>query len=284
MPKHSGHRVQVLRTLSGVVTLAMSSWSIHAADSPPSPAATFKALPDCSARPRSEVEYPAEGLLGASVEPNVLPKAEREQGWRLLFDGRTLEGWTGFQRPDAPGAWQVRDGALTLAKLTSEKPGPERGDLRTVDTFENFELRLQWAVASGGNSGLFYFVREGVDKLIWLAAPEMQLLDDPRHRDGLLESHRAGALYDIYAPKCNASKPPGEYNDLRLLVRNGRVEHWLNGYRLVQYDLEGDDFKARVARSKFRDAAEFAKQHSGHIAVQDHADEVRFRSIRIREL
>ena len=277
-------RVQVLSALLSVLALAAGPTSAVAAGNAATPAAAFAPLPECSSRPRSEVPYSTEGLHAAGVQPNALSNAEREEGWRLLFDGGSLKGWSGFQRPDIPLVWQVRDGALTLAKLAGDKPGPERGDLRTIDAFGDFELRLQWAVAPGGNSGVFFFVREGVDQRIWRAAPEMQLLDDPRHRDGLLESHRAGALYDIYPPKCNALKAPGEYNDSRLLVRGGRVEHWLNGYRVVEYELDSDDFKARVARSKFRDAPHFATERRGHIALQDHADEIRFRSIRVREL
>lgn len=283
MPRIAHHRVQVLSALVSVLALAAGSKGAVGAETSAAPAAVFTPLPECSSRPRAEVPYSAEGLSAGGGQ-NALSKAEREQGWRLLFDGRSLEGWSGFQRQDIPSAWQVRDGALTLAKLAGDRPGPERGDLRTIDAFGDFELRMQWAVASGSNSGVFFFVREGLDERIWRVAPEMQLLDDPRHRDGLLESHRAGALYDIYPPKCNALKPPGEYNDARLLVRNGRVEHWLNGYRVVEFELDADDFKARVARSKFRDAPHFAKERRGHLAVQDHGDELRFRSIRVREL
>jgi cytochrome c len=280
MPQNTRRR-PVLRTLVGIVALAAGLRCASAADSA---GTTFVPLPECSARAQSGTPYSAEGLHGSGVEPNALLPEERKQGWRLLFDGRTLKGWSGFQREDVPPVWRVRDGALTLAKLAGDTPGKERGDLRTADVFGNFELRLQWAVAPGGNSGVFFFVREGVDQRIWRAAPEVQLLDDPRHRDGLLESHRAGALYDIYPPACNALRPPGEYNDLRLVVRSGHVEHWLNGYRVVQYELDSEDFKARLARSKFRDAPYFAKERRGHLAVQDHGDEIRFRSIRVREL
>ena len=281
MPQNARIRIPVLRTLVGAVALAAG---VECAFGAESPGPAFNPLPECSARARSETPYSTHGLHGSGDAPNALSPEEHKEGWRLLFDGKTLEGWSGFQREDVPPVWRVRDGALVLAKLAGDTPGPDRGDLRTVDVFENFELRLQWAVAPGGNSGVFFFVREGVDQRIWRAAPEVQVLDDPRHRDGLLESHRAGALYDIYPPTCNALKPPGEYNDQRLIVRNGRVEHWLNGYRVVQYELDSDDFKARLARSKFQDAPYFAKQRRGHLALQDHGDEIRFRSIRVREL
>ena len=157
-----------------------------------------------------------------------------------------------------------------------------RGDIVTESEFADFELRLQWAVEPGANSGIFFFAREGTADRIWKTAPEVQVLDDARHKDGALPSHRAGALYDIYEPKCNALKPPGEYNDARLVVRKGHVEHWLNGYRLVEYDLDSDDFRKRVAASKFRDQPQFARVQRGRLGLQDHGDVIRFRNIRLR--
>jgi 3-keto-disaccharide hydrolase len=230
--------------------------------------AGFIPQPDCGPLP----EAPA-------TEPNVLSKEEAEQSWQLLFDGKSLKGWRGFQRKTIPKSWRVADGALTLTK-----GGSDRGDIRTLDAFDNFELRLQWAVSPGANSGILFFVRENVAENIWQTAPEMQVLDDARHEDGMQLSHRAGALYDLYAPKCNALKPAGEYNDVRLVVRNGHVEHWLNGYRVVEYDLDSADFRAHVAQSKFRDLPQFARVHSGYIGLQDHGDAVRYRSIRVRRL
>jgi hypothetical protein len=241
----------------------------------------FVPQPSCSSLPPGSVAYSAEGMRG---DPNVLSNDERRDNWRLLFDGVSLKGWAGFQRATIPPGWQVQAGVLTLSKFLGEMPSSERGDLRTVDAFDNFELRLQWAIAPGGNSGIFFFVREGVEDRIWKVAPEMQILDDARHEDGAQLSHRAGALYDIYAPECNALRTPGEYNDVRLIVRDGHVEHWLNGYRVVQYDLDSADFASRLAQSKFAAMKQFAKIRRGHVAFQDHGDELHIRSVRIREL
>ena len=246
------------------------------------PAAAFSPLPDCSSV-ASQVEYSKDGIVAATSSGNELLSDERGRGWRLLFDGKSMRGWRGFDTEAIPRAWRVEKGALTLSKVEGEST-EGRGDIVTDAQFANFELRLQWAVEPGANSGIFFFAREGAADRIWKAAPEVQVLDDARHKDGELPSHRAGALYDIYEPKCNALKPAGEYNDARLVVRNGHVEHWLYGYRLVEYDLDSDDFRKRVAASKFREQPEFARVHRGRLGLQDHGDVIRFRSIRWREL
>ena len=185
--------------------------------------ASFVAQPDCSTLPRNDVPFSAEGMLaGAGAAPTSLSKSEAGRKWRLLFDGKSLDGWSGFQQSAIPRAWHVEEGALTVSKFVGDEPSPaQRGDIRTVKAFGNFELRLQWAIAPGGNSGLFFFAREGVENRVWKAAPELQILDDARHEDGVELSHRAGGVYDIQAPRCHAARPPGEYNDVRLIVKDG---------------------------------------------------------------
>ncbi|MBS0417747.1 MAG: DUF1080 domain-containing protein [Proteobacteria bacterium] len=260
--------------------------SSEAASAAPAIAAdgTFVPQSACSSLSAGAVKYSAAGLAsGRGAEPNTLLKDEAQGNWHLLFDGKSLQGWRGFQRTTIPPAWHVSDGALMVTRFVGEIPTSDRGDIRTVDAFDNFELRLQWAVSPGANSGVLYFVREGVANKIWQTAPEMQVLDDAHHEDGIELSHRAGGLYDIYPPRCDALKPPGEYNDVRLVVRSGHVEHWLNGYLVLEYELDSPDLRARVARSKFRDFPQFGRAHSGYLALQDHGDVVRFRSIRARK-
>ena len=262
-----------MRLLTGLaVALAAAAAPAESASEPPIRTG-FTPLPDCSTLPAGQVAYSKDGLAAD----------ERGGGWRTLFDGKTMRGWRGFEGKPIPRAWRVDNGALTLTKLQKGASFEGRGDIVTDAEFGNFELRLQWSVDPGANSGIFFFAREGVADTIYWAAPEVQVLDDASHEDGALLSHRAGALYDICEPKCNALRPAGEYNDVRLVVRNGHVEQWLNGYRLVEYDLDSDDFRKRVAASKFRDQPEFAKVHRGRIGLQDHGDVVRFRSIRVHE-
>ena len=247
------------------------------------PVSAFSPLPDCSL-PTSGVTYSKDGIVDAAGSGNKLTSDERGQGWTLLFDGKSMSGWRGFDDKAIPRAWRVENGALTLSRLPTDASTEGRGDIVTESEFADFELRLQWAVEPGANSGIFFFAREGTADRIWKTAPEVQVLDDARHKDGALPSHRAGALYDIYEPKCNALKPPGEYNDARLVVRKGHVEHWLNGYKLVEYDLDSDDFRKRVAASKFRDQPQFARVQRGRLGLQDHGDVIRFRNIRLRSL
>ena len=244
----------------------------------------FKPLPACASLPAGQVTYSKDGIVAANSNGNALTADERGSQWRLLFDGKSMNGWRGFESKAIPQPWRVENGAITLNKLNPGEATAGRGDIVTDAEFGDFELRLQWAVEPGANSGIFFFAREGVADRIWKAAPEMQVLDDARHADGALPSHRAGALYDIFAPKCDAARPAGEYNDARLVVRNGKAEHWLNGYRIVEYDFDADAYRAGVAASKFRDQKEFARVRSGKLGLQDHGDVVRFRSIRVREL
>jgi hypothetical protein len=207
--------------------------------------------------------------------PNTLTAAERAEGWRLLFDGRTTAGWRGFRRAELPTGWQVVDG--TLARV-----GPG-GDIITEDQFDSFELALDWKVAPGGNSGIFFHVTEDADH-VWETGPELQILDDAGHRDGLLPETSAGSNYALHAPAEDVVRPAGEWNRVRLVVRGDHVEHWLNGVRIVAYELGSADWQARVAASKFADMPGYGRARRGHIALQDHGDPVWFRNLRIRPL
>lgn len=249
------------------------------------PSGPFVPLPDCSSLPKGQVAYSAEGQREqAKSGANALTDQETQQQWQLLFDGKNLHGWKGFQRKTIPGTWHVADGFMSVTKYHEGDPLTERGDVRTAVEFENFELRLQWAATPASNSGIFFLAREGVAESIFEGAPEVQILDDARHEDGALPSHRAGGLYDLYAPRCNALRPVGQYNDVRLVVNQGHVEHWLNGYRVLEYDLGTPQWRQQVAKSKFKDMPQFGAARRGFIALQDHGDVIRFRNIRVRSL
>jgi cytochrome c len=271
------------RTLIGMLLLTMhAATALAAADA--SAKTGFVALPECSSLPNGWVEFSTLGVRNQSTEgANALTADERKANFRLLFDGKSLQGWHGFQQDRIPSAWQVKDGALSVAKWNEGDPTDNRGDVRTTDIFEDFELRLQWAATPASNSGIFFFAQEGIAEAIYEGAPELQILDDAGHEDGIEASHRAGGLYDLYAPKCNAVRPIGEYNDIRLVVRRGHVEHWLNGYRVLTYQPGNAEWRKHVARSKFRDMPHFGVARRGYIALQDHGDVIRFRNVRIRE-
>lgn len=197
--------------------------------------------------------------------------------WRPLFNGTDFTGWRGYKGAPVPMRWHVENGAIALG---TEGSG---GDLVTTEEFGDFELELEWKMSEGGNSGIFYFVQEPeAAPFTWSTGPEMQVLDDARHSDGKLPSHRAGALYDLIAPAKAAAKPVGQWNRVRIVVRGGRIEHWLNGVRVVSTRYGDESWRALVAGSKFKAMPHFAKVPRGRIALQDHGDRVWFRNIRIR--
>jgi len=267
------------------ITVLCLSMSFAGAIDAVAASGSFVPLPDCGSLPKGAIAYSTDGQRGqASQGANALSEPEAKQQWQLLFDGKSLNGWQGFQRKTIPATWHVADGSLSVTKWHEGDPMDERGDVRTAAEFGNFELRLQWAATPNSNSGIFFLAREGVAESIFEGAPELQILDDAHHEDGELPSHRAGGLYDLYAPRCNALRPIGQYNDVRLVVKQGHVEHWLNGYRVLEYQLGTPQWRRQVANSKFKDMPQFGVARSGFIALQDHGDVIRFRNIRVRSL
>jgi len=205
---------------------------------------------------------------------NTLTVKEKAAGWRLLFDGKTTAGWRGYRQDSIPDGWQAVDGALTRIG--------RGGDIITIDEFDDFELAVDWKLGPGGNSGIFYRVVEGAD-LMWKMAPEMQLLDDAGHKD-LTPEQYTGANYALHAPTSKAAKPPGNWNQARIVVKGPHVEHWLNGVKVVDYELWTDEWQRRVKASKFKDDERYGMAKKGHIGLQDHGDLVSFRNIKVRPL
>jgi hypothetical protein len=200
----------------------------------------------------------------------------RAGAWRSLFDGRTQTGWRVYRSQGQSAGWFVRDGALM-------KSGPT-DDIITVDQFGDFELELEWKIAPRGNAGLFYRGTEEYDHVYW-SAPEYQLLDDAAHRDGQNRLTSAGAAYALYPSVAGFVKPAGEWNSTRIVARGAHVEHWLNGRKLVEYELWSPDWEAKVKASKFVEWPKYGRAKRGHIAIQgDHEGELALRNIRIREL
>src|SRR5262249_48283640 len=174
---------------------------------------------------------------------NTLTDAEKASGWRLLFDGHSTAGWRNYGKPTISDGWKVQDGALTRVGAG--------GDIITTDEFKNFELSIDWKIEIGGNSGIFYRASEDSGAIYWNAA-EMQVLDDAKHPDGQDRMTSAGAAYDLYPSPAGHVKPGGEWNSARLIVNGNHVEHWLNGVKLLEYELGSRDWDAKVAASKFK--------------------------------
>ena len=197
--------------------------------------------------------------------------------WRPLFDGKTTAGWRGFRKAQMPDGWTVKDGALTR--------GGKAGDIVSVEQFDDFELTLEWKIAPGANSGIFYRVVElPGDGAMWQVAPEYQLIDDRGYKGPLKGTQKTAANYDLQPPGRDATRPAGSWNTTRILVQGNHVEHWLNGQQIVAYEFGSDEWKALVAQSKFKDHPEYGRARRGHIGIQDHGDWAAFRNIQIREL
>ena len=212
-----------------------------------------------------------------AAEPNLLNPKQKSVGWKLLFDGTTLNGWRGYKSEEVGAGWKVVDGTLTLT-------APKAGDIMTKEEFGDFELAFEWKISPGGNSGVIYRVGLG-ESASFRTGPEYQVLDNVAAKDNKLGNHLAGSLYDIgaEAPR-DLVKPVGEWNSSRLIVTGWKVEHWLNGKQVIAIDLASEEGKAAIAKSKFKDWPKFASLAKGHIAFQDHGDVVSYRSIKIREL
>jgi len=228
------------------------------------------ALAGCSSEKSSSAASPP-------MKPDSASGASASAGgeWRTLFDGRSIEAWRGFRKDSVPAGWQVVDGALTRVG--------EAGDLITRDQFGDFELTLEWKVAEGGNSGIMFRVAETADET-YETGPEMQVLDDAHHKDGESRLTAAGSAYGLYAAPAGVVKPAGQWNAARIVVRGNHVEQWLNGTKVVEYELGSPDWEARVRNSKFKQWPGYGRAASGHIALQDHGDRVAYRNIKVRTL
>jgi hypothetical protein len=211
---------------------------------------------------------------------NQLTPAEQKAGWTLLFDGKTLDGWRAYKKTDAAGTrWAAQDGLLCLPPNDGSDTHGSR-DIISKGDYDQFELAWDWRITPGGNSGLKYFVVEDQDAAI---GHEYQLIDDDKHPDAKIGPHRqTGALYDVLPASNRPMKPAGEWNQSRVVVHGKMVEHYLNGTKILSYELSSPKLKAAIAKSKFKDVARFGTPQRAHLLLQDHGDSVCFRNVKIR--
>ena len=196
--------------------------------------------------------------------------------WRSLFDGKSLDQWRGYKMTTVPPEWTIVDGTIVKEKGTE--------DIVTKEQFQNFELELDWKLGPGGNAGVFYRGNEEFEHIYW-TAPEYQLLDDARHPDGKSRLTSAGSDYALYAARAGVVKPANQWNSSRIVAKGSHVEHWLNGEKLLEYDVGSPDWEARLKKSKFANWAQYGRSATGHIGIQgDHEGELAIRNMRIRPL
>jgi hypothetical protein len=220
--------------------------------------------------------------------PNTLTPEERAQGWQLLFDGKTLNGWRRAYLDSLPTkGWDVRDGVL-MVEASGGREAAYGGDIVTLAQYGSFELKVDFKLTPGANSGIKYFVTEQLPRTPGSAKGlEYQLLDDARHPDaklGINGNRTLASLYDLLPATNKKVYPIGQWNHARILVRGKHVEHWLNGIKVLEYERGGKEFLAHKAVSKFKDLEGFGEAPEGHILLQDHGDQVFFRNIKIRVL
>ena len=214
--------------------------------------------------------------VSATSGATTLTAEQTAAGWRSLFDGTSTSAWRGYKSPTFPAGWSIVDGVLTKSGSV--------GDLLSKEQFGNFELALDWNLSTGGNAGIFYRGTEEYDHIYW-SAPEYQLLDDANHPDGKSRLTSAGAAYALYPPPAGVVKPAGQWNSTLIVVNGSRVQHWLNGQKLLEYELGSPDWEAKVKASKFVEYPKYGRATRGYIGIQgDHDGMLSIRNVRIREL
>jgi 3-keto-disaccharide hydrolase len=211
----------------------------------------------------------------AAMRHNILSSTEKREGWQLLFDGSSLDGWRRYDGEPMTDGWAAEDGTLTHTSGGR--------DIITEASYTDFELVIEWMVEPGGNSGVFYRAALG-EEHVYHSAPEMQVLDDAGHRDGRSPLTSAGSNYGLYPAPRGIVRGAGEWNSSRIVVRGNAVEHWLNDRQIVEYEFGSAGWSELVANSKFNEWPAYGQAKTGHIGLQDHGNRVWYRNIKIREL
>lgn len=208
----------------------------------------------------------------SAAEPNTLSEKEKREGWKLLFDGKTTDGWRNYKQQQVSPGWKVENGSLCRAENGA-------GDIITKEQYGSFELSLEYKISKGGNSGLMFHVAED-GAAPWHTGPEIQIQDNKDGHDPQL----AGWLYQLYKPDVDATKPAGEWNEVRILITPEKCATYMNGVKYYEYVKGSKDWNERVAKSKFAKMPNFGKPTSGHICLQDHGNPVCFRNVKIRPI
>ena len=214
---------------------------------------------------------------------NRLTNEEKADGWRLLFDGESFDGWRGYKLDAAPPGWVVKDGCLVLT------PAEGMTDLLTRKEYRDFELVVEWQISDGGNSGILFRASEDNEK-VWHSAVEVQVLDNEFHKNKKTNettavelTHAAGAIYSLYPAKTKSFRERGAWNEARIVAKGTKVSVYHNGAKVGSYDTDSDDFKERVANSKFSKHPGFGSLSEGHIVLQAHGDAVKYRNLKLRK-
>jgi hypothetical protein len=226
-------------------------------------------------------------LYNKQGDDNKLTAKEKKEGWKLLFDGKSTDGWHTYGYNAVGNAWHVSDGTLHLDVANkSQWPKNESKDILTNEEYGNFDFKTDWKIAKDGNSGVIFYVHEDKARYpnTFETGPEMQVLDNEGHPDAKIIKHRAGDLYDLISSSSEPVKPAGEWNHAEIVAKNGKLDFYLNGVHIINTTMWDDHWKQLVANSKFKSMPDFATYKSGKIALQEHGEEVWFKNIKIKRL
>jgi hypothetical protein len=232
-------------------------------------------------------QYTSAQKSSVNMQDNTLSNEEKEQGWKLLFDGKTTKGWHSYGYNDVGKAWNISDGALHLDVVNKKDwPKDESKDILTNEEYDDFNLKADWKLAKKGNSGIIFYVHEDKAKYhnTYETGLEMQVLDNAGHPDAKIPKHRAGDLYDLISSSSEPVKPAEEWNHAEIMCKNGKLDFFLNGVHIVATQLWNDNWKKMVANSKFKSMPDFGTFKKGKVALQEHGEEVWFKNIKIRKL
>jgi hypothetical protein len=222
------------------------------------------------------------GIASAQTENNKLTAAEKTEGWKLLFDGSDTKGWHDYNKKTIDNAWDVNEEAL---HLNASKKTDDTRDIVSKGEFKNFDLKMQWKISEGGNSGIIFLVHEAPEySESYVTGPEMQVLDNARNDDAKNYKHRAGDLYDLIASSSEPVHPAGEWNNVEIKLKNGKLDFYMNGVHTVSTTMWNANWDKLVKGSKFAKMPGFAKYKSGHIDLQCHGYDVWYRNIKIKKI
>lgn len=226
-------------------------------------------------------------ITSMDTSQNILSPTEKNNGWQLLFDGKTTNGWHTYGKQTIGKAWKAEDGTLHLDAASKKNYSTdEGGDIVTNEEFGNFDLKLEWKISKNGNSGIMFYVKEDATKYQqpYFTGPEMQVLDNSGHADAKIYKHKAGDLYDLIASSKEAEKPVGEWNQVEIIANKGKLDFYLNGEHTISTTMWDDNWRKMIAASKFKAWPDFGTFKKGRIDLQDHGDDVWYRNIKIKKL